>query len=96
MTDIEKKLAFLLATSPYLDTVDGSYDKAAIDLVENGVVPVVRCKDCKYAYEYQTKGSCRVPISCENENAPWYTTEHAIFVEENGYCSYGDRMADDE
>lgn len=59
-------------------------------------VTVVRCKDCKYAYEYQPKGSCRVPISCENENAPWYTTEHAIFVEENGYCSYGERKDGDK
>ena len=48
MTDSEKKLAFLLATSPYLDTVDGSYDEAAMDLVANGVVPVVRCRDCKH------------------------------------------------
>lgn len=40
MTDTEKKLAFLLATSPYLDTVSGSYDEAARDLVANGVVTV--------------------------------------------------------
>ena len=37
MTNAEKKLAFLLATSPYLDTLDGSYEKAAKDLVANGV-----------------------------------------------------------
>ena len=42
----EKKLAFLLSTSPYIDTLDALYDKAARDLVANGVVPVVRCKDC--------------------------------------------------
>ena len=47
MTDTEKKMAFLLATSPYLDTLDGKYEAAAKDLVANGVVPVVRCKDCK-------------------------------------------------
>lgn len=40
MTDTEKKLAFLLATSPHLDTVDGSYDKAARDLIAKGVEPV--------------------------------------------------------
>ena len=37
MTDREK-LAFLLATSPHLDVVDGrSYDRAADDLIANGV-----------------------------------------------------------
>lgn len=37
MTDIEKKLAFLLSTSPYLDTLDDKYEEAARDLVANGV-----------------------------------------------------------
>lgn len=37
MTDIEKKLAFLLCTSPYLDTLDNSYEEAARDLIANGV-----------------------------------------------------------
>lgn len=41
ITEQGKKLAFLLATSPHLDTLDGSYDKAAIDLIANGVAPVV-------------------------------------------------------
>ena len=37
MTD-RKKLAFLLSTSPHLDVVDGrSYEKAAEDLIANGV-----------------------------------------------------------
>lgn len=37
MTNIDRKIAFLLATSPYLDTVDGEYDEAAMDLTANGV-----------------------------------------------------------
>lgn len=38
VTDVKKKLAFLLSTSPYLDVVDGrSYEKAAEDLIANGV-----------------------------------------------------------
>lgn len=36
--DLEKKLAFLLATSPYLDTVNGSFEEAARDLIANGVI----------------------------------------------------------
>lgn len=35
---VRKKLAFLLSTSPYLDVVDGrSYERAADDLIANGV-----------------------------------------------------------
>ena len=38
MDGMKKKLAFLLSTSPYLDVVDGrSYEKAAEDLIANGV-----------------------------------------------------------
>lgn len=37
MTNMDRKIAFLLATSPYLDTVDGEYDEAAMDLTANGV-----------------------------------------------------------
>lgn len=40
MTDTEKKMAFLLSTNPYLDVLDGSYDKAAKDLIANGIAPV--------------------------------------------------------
>lgn len=61
----------------------------------DAVIPV-RCKDCEYVYEYQPAGCGRVTLSCENENAPWYTTEHAIFVEDNFYCKYGERRADHE
>lgn len=40
MTDTEKKMAFILSTSPYLDVLDGSYDKAAKDLIDNGIEPL--------------------------------------------------------
>ena len=89
MTDIEKKLAFLLATSPHLDTLDGSYEKAARDLVANGVVPVVRCKDCKHgrksdhAYAVDTaKPLCE----CNFMYGPHQWHE---------YCSWGKRRDDD-
>lgn len=51
-------------------------------LIENDVVPVVRCKDCKYRY---------APTRC----ALWYGTvnDQEYFVErgEDFYCSYGER-----
>ena len=86
MTDSEKKLAFLLATSPYLDTVDGSYDEAARDLVANGVVPVVRCRDCKHWLK-DVPGCTDFVGRCELAN---------YMVGATGYCVYGDRRADDE
>ena len=85
MTDIEKKLAFLLATSPHLDTVSGSYDEAAMDLATNGVVPVVRCRDCKHWLK-DVPGCTDFVGRCELAN---------YMVGATGYCVYGDRMADD-
>jgi hypothetical protein len=93
MTGMEKKLAFLLATSPHLDTLSGSYDEAARDLVANGVVPVVRCKDCKHSRErneyeknYLVEG-VRVCTRPECSDDCWYATwpDH--------WCSYGERRA---
>ena len=86
MTDSEKKLAFLLATSPYLDTLDGSYDKASIDLVANGVVPVVKCRDCKHWLK-DVPGCTDFVGRCELAN---------YMVGATGYCVYGDRKADDD
>lgn len=82
MSDTEKKLAFLLATSPHLDTVSGSYDEAARDLVANGVVPVVMCKDCKM----------RCP---ESISVVKHCTLTGIQTDDDDFCSYGERMADD-
>ena len=81
MTDIEKKLAFLLATSPHLDTVSGSYDEAAMDLVANGVVPVVRCRDCKHWLK-DVPGCTDFVGRCELSN---------YMVGATGYCVYGER-----
>ena len=79
MTDIEKKLAFLLATSPHLDTVSGSYDEAAMDLVANGVVPVVRCRDCKH-------------FNRNLENDTYCSSVNGLTdPQEDDFCSYGER-----
>ena len=84
MTDTEKKLAFLLATSPHLDTADGSYDEAARDLVANGVVPVVRCGLCKH---WDKEGLyCHHPAGlsfCGKTGAA------------KGFCYFGERRADE-
>ena len=86
MTDIEKKLAFLLATSPHLDTVSGSYDEAAMDLATNGVVPVVRCRDCKHWKPSGSKAGNSFSDmeyigGCEFTN---------YYRRESDFCSYGE------
>lgn len=78
MTDTEKKLAFLLATSPYLDTLDGKYEAAAEDLVKNGVQPVVRCKDCKHRKH-------------DSIRKPWCDMWEAMLFDDATFCSYGER-----
>jgi hypothetical protein len=103
MTDMEKKLAFLLATSPYFDAVDGSYDAAARDLVENGVAHVVRCKDCKYngvldlcpmCFEetvYQDEGN--YPDGSECWDVYEQKVDRTVY---DGFCDRGERRTDDE
>ena len=92
MTDTEKKLAFLLATSPYLDTLDGKYEVAVKDLIANGVVPVVRCKECKH-YHAET-GWCDKHshfVSSEGEfRQPWESIEWKMF-EPDYFCADGER-----
>lgn len=99
MTDMEKKLAFLLATSPHLDTVDGSYsyDEAARDLVANGVVPVVRCENCTHQQEVwhddkRMKEGGFFIYSCKLNDDPFVT--HVVDGNPGEFCSAGERRAD--
>lgn len=61
------------------------------------VVEVVRCKDCKYYAAMITD-----TVSGDMETAPWGTCTQPWFnsdeydVQENGYCSYGERKMDKE
>ena len=49
-------------------------------------VPVVRCKDCKYrSYDYDCVGN----HLCEKRGNRYY-------CEDNDFCSYGERRADNE
>lgn len=86
MTDMEKKLAFLLATSPHLDTLSGSYDEAARDLVANGVVPVVRCKDCNH-WKKDVPGCTDFVGRCGLAN---------YMIGATGYCVYAERKAEEK
>lgn len=84
MTDTEKKLALLLATSPYIDTLDGKYETAAMDLAANGVVPVVRCKECIH-WNKDALACDTLPRVDSSEHANWYAED---------FCSYGERRTE--
>lgn len=62
--------------------------KEAFEMAKADLVPVVRCKDCKYirpeveAYTHEVVGS-------------WCSLLDLGSVEENHFCSYGERSADD-
>lgn len=57
--------------------------------IENDVVPVVRCKDCKHGDFYCNS------ILCGNAHAPWYNDEFDALMELDDYCSYGERRCSD-
>lgn len=55
----------------------------ALDMAHADLVPVVRCKDCKYYRTHgQTRGMC-------------YYGTGMRFMFNDGFCSYGERRADD-
>ena len=56
-------------------------------LIENGVVPVVRCKDCKY-YKAQKQS-----VNWKNKKK-YCCRVVALKVNENDYCSYGERKCE--
>lgn len=98
MTGMEKKLAFLLATSPHLYTSDDSYDEAARDLVANGVVPVVRCENCTHQQKVwhddkRMKEGGYFIYSCKLNDDPFVT--HVVDGNPGEFCCAGKRRVDD-
>lgn len=77
MTDTKKKLAFLLATSPHLELVEGrNYEQAADDLIANGVtvqqakrprpIPDLtgKCGSCVHAVPAETSYGSTCYVEC--------------------------------
>ena len=63
---------------------------ALTDIPAADVVPVVRCKDCKYVY-------CRIYhrwqesiYTCTHLRSRW-NTDNDLEVNPDGFCSYGER-----
>ena len=64
-------------------------DRVIREIPTADVVPVVRCKDCKYADPFA--GSC----VCTKSGTPWFNDEFNICMEANDYCSYGERRCEE-
>ena len=80
--DIEQKiqdgLNNLVLGHDAIEVLGMIYDMPAAD-----VAPVVRCKDCKYSCKDGTGRTCE---------GYWYElSEFAVSVEDDGFCSYGER-----
>lgn len=58
------------------------------DIPAADVVPVVRCRDCKYRKRLRYDGQ----YHCCNENAGMAT---GVELNDNDFCSYGERKDDD-
>lgn len=51
-------------------------------------VEVVRCRDCRFCRKHPTSDKVKL---CTNEN---WNTEYHPFVNDNDFCSYGERRTD--
>ena len=67
-----------------------SYDQMADYLLDNDVVPVVRCKDCKHCKKYRNRLD---PM--RNHQLCVRMDKYAFGVEEDDFCSYGERKDND-
>lgn len=88
-----------------IDSVRYTYEDQADYLIENDVVPVVRCKDCKYSRELDKH--CEINrngyLHCallkgDETKYVWhkykkYYKDYSL-VEPDDYCSYGERKDD--
>lgn len=65
------------------------FGKAAL-LLESTVdaVEVVRCRDCRFCRNHPTSDKVKL---CTNKN---WNTEYHPFVNDNDFCSYGERRTD--
>ena len=98
MNDKEKLISLLILTDPNpyicesesgsceLTTCTGCRARSTADLlIENDVLPVVRCKDCKY-WQDNNDGY-------PHEECRW---GHGETPDANDFCSYGERKDGDK
>ena len=62
------------------------------DASDADVVEVVRCKDCKW---YRNANDKYVPRTCDHWSEMFFYYEGWESVDENGFCSWGERREDE-
>ena len=77
---MREKLIKILRTPIFPHELVDPTEAVADYLLDNDVVPVVRCKDCKH---FGGHGACHCHAADENGTP--------IFVREDDFCSYGER-----
>lgn len=82
MTELREKLIQILSVPIYAHELADPTEVVADYLLDNDVVPVVRCKDCKYCDPEWNH--CDHPMS----------TSIPIPRKPDDFCSYGERRAD--
>lgn len=98
---IDRDKLYTEVTEKYHDITAGSYPFNVVahdmaQLVKNAptedVVPVVRCKDCKYWNKTDTDIIVNIDYGkCTNSNSPYHNEEETTGGD---YCSYGERRTD--
>ena len=82
--DARTELMYLIESTPDVSVEAGIF--VADHLIANDVVPVVRCKDCKYAYINSFSAAWGVALCKKLSNE----AETAIRKQDD-FCSYGER-----
>ena len=49
-------------------------------------VPVVRCCECRHAVKIGKYG-----CYCRNNSTPWFNGEFEVYMDQDDFCSYGER-----
>lgn len=85
MTDREKLLEILSAPIYKLEGADPA-EAVADFLIDNDVLPVVRCKDCKH-FNFEHMECENEAVSTDHEGGASYSLNFYL----DDFCSYGER-----
>lgn len=85
MSDRKGALIRILSVPIYPHELADPTEAVADYLIDNDVLPVVRCKDCKH---FDENNACYCHAADENGTP--------IFVREHDFCSYGERRSTNE
>ena len=86
---MKEKLMKILSVPIYPHELADPTEAVADYLLDNDVVPVVRCKDCKFCKTfYPAKEIDKEPIQV------WFCKAFRFTCKQDDFCSYGERRED--